>query len=100
MRKYLRGAGIPAPNRELLDIIAPAILSDEHGGRIRQWKYSSAELKPIIEAMKPDFEELDACTHDPEQFQVRLEAAKEKFYGLLRELDSERSTGKFGEKED
>jgi len=97
VRRFLEEAGIRRPNRELIDVIAPAILTDAEGGTLREWKYASAEIRPIMAAMKMDFEELESLRGDEEAFQIRLQEVKTKFYGLLNELDDGKAAGKFKE---
>ena len=87
VRAMLVKAGLPKPNQKLIDTLAPAVLIDKKGATLRRWRYSRAEIMPIIEEMKPDFFELEALSYGDNGVYVgKLEEVTRQFYSRLATL--------------
>ncbi len=89
MRALLESVGVRKPNATLLNKLGEIIGRGEDGMVLRKWRYSDAELRPIIEQIIADLIGLNN-SEGTEIFRERLEQVAEKFSLFLREFDRKR----------
>ena len=76
------------PSRRFLNMVST---SDMHG--VRHWKYAVAELRPILDQMKDDYQKLHALRtasdfdQREEEYNQEVEKAFQKLGSLLAELE-------------
>lgn len=96
VRGALVRAGFPSPNRRLVDTLAPVIARTVAGNTLRRWKYSSAEIDPILEEMKPLFSQIEEFkgAADSELLTALLQETSDLFHQRISELDAKKLAAK------